>query len=225
MRLVRAGCSLGTLSLAPPAQLPWASQFSLDSSINHRHQHPTTKLQHYNSHRRTMATLGAASLNAHHFPASRFTELDPAVPIEEELLPDYIAEMYYPIHIRLSASLAMERLPQNTDDSFTTSREASLRCSSDTWNEHGSAFAILSSTIYSNGVNEAMSPPLLITLDFLHTEAGIIHTGESWQPITFAAQVLIRIFSDLQSKNLLLPVDDVSTFKEMEEDEYKNPSL
>ncbi|EEP79007.1 predicted protein [Uncinocarpus reesii 1704] len=64
----------------------------------------------------------------------------------------------------------------------------------------------------------------LITLDFLHTEAGIIHNGEPWEPIAFAAQMLIRILSDLQPKNLLLPVDDVSTFKEMEEDEYKNPS-
>lgn len=36
--------------------------------------------------------------------------------------------------------------------------------------------------------------------------------------------MLIQTLSDLQPKNLLLPVDDVSTFKEMEEDECKNPS-
>lgn len=50
-------------------------------------------------YRRAMATLAAAPLNARHFPVSGFTELDPAVAIEEELLPDYIAEMYYPVRI------------------------------------------------------------------------------------------------------------------------------
>lgn len=33
------------------------------------------------------------------FPSSGFDILDPAEKIEEETLPDYLAERYYPVHI------------------------------------------------------------------------------------------------------------------------------
>ncbi|EER40873.1 protein kinase [Histoplasma capsulatum H143] len=100
MRLVRTGCSLGTL--VPRA--PRTGSLGLPVAPRQQYQPPTPTPPQQSCctsilHRRTMATLGIAPLNPRHFPASRFTELDPAAPIEEELLPDYIAEMYYPIHI------------------------------------------------------------------------------------------------------------------------------
>ncbi|OJD20467.1 hypothetical protein ACJ73_08196 [Blastomyces percursus] len=216
-----------------------------------------------------------SALNPFHFPASGFTELDPAEPIEEELLPDYIAEMYYPVRIGkvlndgyqvvcklgygTTSTVWLARDLRNPDDGFTyvalkiyvnkyikrnktaiynrinapysgktsglpvnlTSRKAPSCCPPGTWNEHGSAFAILSSTIYSNGLDEAISSPAPHHAGLSAYRAGIIHTGEPWHPVTFAAQVLIGILTDLQPKNLLLPIDDVLTFKEMEVEEIQ----
>ncbi|EFW16404.1 hypothetical protein D8B26_005743 [Coccidioides posadasii str. Silveira] len=273
MRLVRAGCSLGTL--VPRA--PRAASLGLPVLPRQRYQPPTpTPTPPRRSrnttvvHRRAMATLGAAPLNPRHFPASGFTELDPAVPIEEELLPDYIAEMYYPVRIGevlndryqvvcklgygTTSTVWLARDLRNTDDSFTyvalkiyvnryikrdetviydrinaasnVERHPGCRfvrkllTSFDIQGPHGKHLCVVHQalgmsmdqllrffprrSIPMDSMKRCLRQ-LLITLDFLHTEAGIIHT-------------------DLQPKNLLLPVDDVSTFKEMEEDEYKNPS-
>lgn len=106
MRLVRAGCSLGTLVTVPRG--PRAASLGFPARPRQRHQPPapasaeTLARQSRGTavvHRRAMATMAAAPSNPRRFPVSGFTELDPAVPIEEELLPEYIAEMYYPVRI------------------------------------------------------------------------------------------------------------------------------
>ncbi|WEW57593.1 serine/threonine kinase [Emydomyces testavorans] len=128
MRLVRAGCSLRTL-------VPRAASLGLPVLPQQRYQPPRRSRSTTVVHRRAMATLGAAPLNPRHFLASGFTELDPAIPIEEELLPNYIAEMYYPVHIGevlndryqlvcklgygTTSTVWLARDLRNTDDSFT----------------------------------------------------------------------------------------------------------
>lgn len=97
---MRAGCLLGTLVPVPGA--PRAASWGLPARLRQRYQLPAPARRSCSTtavHRRAMATLTAAPLNPRHFPASGFIELDPAVPIEEELLPDYIAEIYYPVRI------------------------------------------------------------------------------------------------------------------------------
>lgn len=47
--------------------------------------------------RRTMAS--AQPLRPRQFPASGFVKLDPSEKVEEEELPFYVAEQYYPVYI------------------------------------------------------------------------------------------------------------------------------
>ncbi|EGE02729.1 hypothetical protein TEQG_01765 [Trichophyton equinum CBS 127.97] len=87
MRLMRAGCLLGTLVPVPGA--PRAASWGLPARLRQRYQLPAPARRSCSTtavHRRAMATLTAAPLNPRHFPASGFIELDPAVPIEEEFL-------------------------------------------------------------------------------------------------------------------------------------------
>lgn len=48
---------------------------------------------------RTMSSSSVAPLAPRSFPTSGFKVLDHSEPIEEERLPDYQAEIYYPAHI------------------------------------------------------------------------------------------------------------------------------
>ncbi|EZF91683.1 hypothetical protein H113_07441 [Trichophyton rubrum MR1459] len=247
MRLVRAGCSLGTL--VPVSRGPRAASLGLLACPRQRYRPPApaaTSARRSRKtvvvYRRAMATLAAAPLNARHFPVSGFTELDPAVAIEEELLPDYIAEMYYPVRIGevlngryqvvcklgygTTSTVWLARDLRNTDDGFTyvalkiyvnryikrdeTAIYDRINAASNVESHPGCRYVRKLLTSFniqgSHGkhlcvVHQALgmsmdqllrcfprrSIPMdsmkrclrqfLITLDFLHTEAGIIHTG------------------------------------------------
>lgn len=97
---MRAGCSLG--KLFPVSRGPRAASLGLSARLRQRYQPPAPARRSCSTavvHRCAMTTLAAVPLNPRRFPVSGFTELDPAVPIEEELLPGYIAEIYYPVRI------------------------------------------------------------------------------------------------------------------------------
>lgn len=63
---------------------------------------------------------------------------------------------------------------------------------------------------------------LLLALDYLHTEVGMIHTG-ILPPVRLALQ-LLNILLDIQEKNIMLSIEDSSILVDFEEAEKSNPS-
>ncbi|OAX83200.1 CMGC protein kinase [Emergomyces africanus] len=197
------------------------------------------------------------------YPTSGFEVLDHSEPIEEETLPGYQAEIYYPAHIgrflttdiKLSASWAMVLLLQEPDDpgyvslkiyvsGYTRGNEPAVykhinsiaAKTKHSGHEHirkfissfevqgphakhtcivQQALGITMDHLFPHLKNKSLTlehakpflRQLLFALDFLHTQAGIIHT------------VL-----DLQPKNLLLPVSNLFYYKEFEDGEFNDPS-
>lgn len=68
---------------------------------------------------------------------------------------------------------------------------------------------------------------VLLALDFLHTEAKVIHTGESRSP-SFSVYVhLLKLLIDIQEKNILLDLSDTSSQSDcnkFEMQEMESPS-
>lgn len=62
---------------------------------------------------------------------------------------------------------------------------------------------------------------VLLALDFLHSEAQVIHTGEFNSPVAHLAGLLLQ---DIQEKNILLDLDDTPALGAFEKDELTNPS-
>lgn len=56
-----------------------------------------TQLNHFLSHRRRMTSIQMSQPRI--FPSTGFDALDPSEIFEEEGLPDYFKERYYPVHI------------------------------------------------------------------------------------------------------------------------------
>lgn len=74
---------------------------------------------------------------------------------------------------------------------------------------------------------------VLFALDFLHTEARLVHTGEllltasSKDPlplVTLLQNVVLMLLSDVHGKNILLGIDDEKVLAEFEEAERRHPS-
>ena len=67
---------------------------------------------------------------------------------------------------------------------------------------------------------------LLKTLDFLHTEAGIVHTGPSALPLDSCtlSSLTPKAYADLQARNLHLGIRDQSILRAFEENELADPS-
>ena len=62
---------------------------------------------------------------------------------------------------------------------------------------------------------------VLLALDFLHSEAQVIHTGEFSPPVAHLTGLLLQ---DIQEKNILLDLDDISVLEAFEKEELTNPS-
>ncbi|KAK2757686.1 hypothetical protein FQN54_004655 [Arachnomyces sp. PD_36] len=203
------------------------------------------------------------------FPTSGFEVVDHSELVEEETLPEYKAERYYPVHIGqvfnnryqvvgklgygVTSTVWLARDLVEPDDpgyialkvyvtGYTRGNELAIyECinSISAESEHSgrhdirkllSSFEIQGSKgkhmcivhqalgitmerlldflpNRSLGLGEIKTflRQLLIGLDFLHTEAGVIHT-------------------DIQLKNLLLPVGDPLHYEEFEEGEYNDPA-
>lgn len=66
---------------------------------------------------------------------------------------------------------------------------------------------------------------ILIGVDFLHTQAGVVHTGVAANIFCEANYSNLTYFcEDIQPRNLLLSVDDMSMFRDYEEAEQNEPS-
>jgi serine/threonine protein kinase len=63
---------------------------------------------------------------------------------------------------------------------------------------------------------------LLLALDYLHSEAGIIHTG-TLPPFVYHHGFL-KFFLDIQEKNIMLGIEDNSILVDFEAAEKSNPS-
>ncbi len=63
---------------------------------------------------------------------------------------------------------------------------------------------------------------LLAALDYLHTDAHVIHTGESWLPIEYNTRVLTAI--DISAFNILLGINDRSIIQKFIKAEQEQPS-
>lgn len=64
---------------------------------------------------------------------------------------------------------------------------------------------------------------ILHALDFLHTEARVVHTGECDYDI-FCFEILLTAGADLQQNNILMAIEDESILAEFEEAERSDPS-
>ena len=66
---------------------------------------------------------------------------------------------------------------------------------------------------------------LFVALDFLHTEASVVHTGES-HCVVADQRVLVHLTSktDIQAGNVMVGTRDESVWKDLEEGELEQPS-
>lgn len=64
---------------------------------------------------------------------------------------------------------------------------------------------------------------LLLALDYLHTEAGIVHTGMIIHSPSLGKPP-DRAFSDIQEKNIMMAIEDPSILADFEEKEKSSPS-
>lgn len=62
---------------------------------------------------------------------------------------------------------------------------------------------------------------VLLALDFLHSEAQVIHTGEFSSPVAHLTGLLLQ---DIQEKNILLDLDDISILEAFEKEGLTNLS-
>ncbi|KAK2751374.1 hypothetical protein FQN55_001111 [Onygenales sp. PD_40] len=218
---------------------------------------------------RPLSSSSVAPLAPRLFPTSGFKVIDRSKPIEEERLPDYQADIYYPAHIGqvfnnryqivgklgygVTSTVWLARDLVKPDDpgyvslkiyvsGYTRGNEVAMYerinaiaakskhsgyedirkfiTSFEVQGPHAKHICIVQQALgitmdrllpylKNNSLTlEAVKPflrQLLFALDFLHTQAGIIHT-------------------DLQPKNLLLPVSNPSFYKEFEDGECNDPS-
>ncbi|KAK2790212.1 hypothetical protein FQN52_005707 [Onygenales sp. PD_12] len=218
---------------------------------------------------RPLSSSSVAPLAPRFFPTSGFKVIDCSQPIEEERLPDYQADIYYPAHIGqvfnnryqivgklgygVTSTVWLARDLVKPDDpgyvslkiyvsGYTRGNEIAMYerinaiaakskhsgyedirkfiTSFEVQGPHAKHICIVQQALgitmdrllpylKNNSLTlEAVKPflrQLLFALDFLHTQAGIIHT-------------------DLQPKNLLLPVSNPSFYKEFGDGEGNDPS-
>ncbi|GAB1191299.1 hypothetical protein APSETT444_000471 [Aspergillus pseudonomiae] len=158
------------------------------------------------------------------FPDSGFYRLDSTARFEEETLPDYLAERYYPVHIGevfKSRYQVITKLGFGSSSTSTHGGEQYVRLILDAFEIPG-PYGVHPCLLYKpagidirdymhclegDSLPENLLRPalrfVLIALDNLH-QANIIHT-------------------DVQPNNVLLGIEDDSILAEMEEDEISNP--
>lgn len=70
---------------------------------------------------------------------------------------------------------------------------------------------------------KAMLKYLLLGLDFMHSEAGMIHTGIGNPHGNRLARVLMVLGADIKASNIHFSSDDVEPYRVFEEDEKTEP--
>lgn len=66
---------------------------------------------------------------------------------------------------------------------------------------------------------------IFLALDFLHSEANMVHTGKKYTRfIKLMIPFVINRFADLQERNIILGIEDDSILEEFERRELRHPS-
>lgn len=75
------------------------------------------------------------------------------------------------------------------------------------------------------GFDESLTKSAIIEIlqavDFLHSEAGVVHTGRLL--VLLLPRVVLTVLADIHPGNVLLGCEDNSLFKKLEDSEFSNP--